>query len=37
LLTRTRDDGRRFIVPADEKLSAFMELESAIGACGKSS
>jgi hypothetical protein len=22
-----RDDGRRFIVPADEKLSAFVELE----------
>jgi hypothetical protein len=25
-----RDDGRRFIVHADEKLSAFVELESAI-------
>jgi hypothetical protein len=25
-----RDDGRRFIVRADEKLSAFVELESAI-------
>jgi hypothetical protein len=25
-----RDDGRRFIVRADEKLAAFMELESAI-------
>ena len=25
-----RDDGKRFIVQADEKLSAFMELESAI-------
>jgi hypothetical protein len=25
-----RDDGKRFIVRADEKLSAFVELESAI-------
>jgi hypothetical protein len=25
-----RDDGTRFIVHADEKLSAFVELESAI-------
>jgi len=25
-----RDDGRRFIVHADEKLSAFLELETAI-------
>jgi hypothetical protein len=25
-----REDGGRFIVRADEKLSAFMELESAI-------
>jgi hypothetical protein len=25
-----RDDGRRFIVYADEKLSAFLELERAI-------
>jgi len=25
-----RDDGRRFIVHADEKLSAFLELEGAI-------
>ena len=25
-----RDDGRRFVVHADEKLSAFVELESAI-------
>jgi len=24
-----RDDGRRFIVRADEKLTAFLELESA--------
>jgi hypothetical protein len=26
-----RDDGKRFVVHADEKLTAFMELESAIG------
>ena len=25
-----RDDGRRFVVRADEKLTAFLELESAI-------
>jgi hypothetical protein len=25
-----RDDGKRFVVHADEKLTAFMELESAI-------
>jgi hypothetical protein len=25
-------DGRRFVVRADEKLTAFLELESAIGA-----
>jgi hypothetical protein len=25
-----RDDGRRFIVHADEKLSAFLELERAV-------
>jgi hypothetical protein len=25
-----RDDGKRFIVRADEKLAAFMELEPAI-------
>jgi hypothetical protein len=30
-----RDDGKRFIVRADEKLAAFVELESAIRACGK--
>jgi hypothetical protein len=23
-----RDDGKRFVVPADEKLTAFVELES---------
>jgi hypothetical protein len=27
-----RDDGQRFIVHADEKLTAFMELESAVRA-----
>ena len=26
-----RDDGKRFVVRADEKLTAFMDLESAIG------
>jgi hypothetical protein len=30
-----RDDGKRFIVRADQKLTAFMELESAIGPCGE--
>ena len=30
-----RDDGKRFVVRADEKLTAFMELESAIRACGE--
>jgi hypothetical protein len=25
-----RGDGQRFVVPADEKLTAFMELESAV-------
>ena len=29
-----RDNGRRFVVRADEKLTAFLELESAIRACG---
>jgi len=29
-----RDDGKRFVVHADEKLTAFLELESAIPACG---
>jgi hypothetical protein len=28
-----RDDGKRFVVRADEKLTAFMQLESAICAC----
>jgi hypothetical protein len=30
-----RDDGKRFVVPADEKLTAFVELESVINACGE--
>jgi len=30
-----RDDGRRFVVRAEEKLSAFLQLESAICACGE--
>jgi hypothetical protein len=29
-----RDDGKRFIVRVDDKLTAFLELESAIRACG---
>jgi hypothetical protein len=28
-----RDDGKRFVVRADEKLTAFMELDLAIKAC----
>ena len=28
-----RDDGKRFIVHADEKLTAFLQLESAIRGC----
>ena len=32
---RYRDDGKRFVVRADKKLSAFMELESAIRGDGK--
>jgi len=30
-----RDDGKRFIVRADEKLTAFLELEVAIRVGGK--
>ena len=30
-----RGDGKRFVVQADEKLTAFLELESAICACGE--
>jgi hypothetical protein len=29
-----RDDGKRFVVRANEKLTAFVELECAIRACG---
>ena len=29
------DNGKRFIVHADEKLTAFVELESAIHSCGE--
>jgi hypothetical protein len=29
-----RDDGKRFVVHADEKLPAFVELEAASRACG---
>jgi hypothetical protein len=30
-----RDNGKRFIVRADEKVTAFIELESAVRACGE--
>jgi hypothetical protein len=30
-----RDDGKRFVVHADEKLTAFPELEAAIRTCGE--
>jgi hypothetical protein len=30
-----RDNGKRIVVHADEKLSSFLELESAIRACGE--
>jgi hypothetical protein len=30
-----RDDGKRFVVHAEEKLTAFIELESATRACGE--
>jgi hypothetical protein len=30
-----RGDGKRFVVHADEKLTAFVELESAIRACSE--
>ncbi len=29
-----RDDGKRFVVHADEKLTAFVELEAPIRGCG---
>jgi hypothetical protein len=30
-----RDDGKRFVVHADEKLTVFLELESATRRCGE--
>ena len=30
-----RDDGKRFVVRADEILTAFLEVEAAIRACGQ--
>jgi hypothetical protein len=30
-----RDNGKHFVVRADEKLTAFVELESAIFGCGE--
>ena len=30
-----RDDEKRYVVHADEKLTAFLELESATRACGE--
>jgi hypothetical protein len=30
-----RGDGKRFVARADEKLTAFVELESAVRTCGK--
>jgi hypothetical protein len=30
-----RDDGKRYVVNADEKLTAFLELEGAIRACAE--
>jgi hypothetical protein len=30
-----RDDGKRFIVRADEKLTAFVELEAAVWTCAE--
>ena len=30
-----RDDGKRLVVHADEKLTAFLELESAVRLCTK--
>jgi len=35
LLTHIPGNGKRFVVRADEKLTAFLELESAIQACGE--
>jgi hypothetical protein len=33
VLIEKYEDGKRFVVQADEKLTAFMELESAIRPC----
>ena len=33
--SRHRGDGKWFVVHADEKLTAFVELEAAISACGE--
>jgi hypothetical protein len=30
-----RDNGKRFVMRADEKLTAFLELEATIRTCGK--
>jgi hypothetical protein len=30
-----RDDGKRFVVWADEKVTAFLELEAAVRTCGE--
>jgi hypothetical protein len=30
-----RDDGKRFVGRADEKLTAFLELEAAVRGCGE--
>jgi hypothetical protein len=32
-----RDDGKRFLVPADEKLTAFLELKSAVSGMSRCS
>jgi hypothetical protein len=32
-----RCDGKRYVVRADEKLTAFVELEAAVRTCGKMS
>jgi hypothetical protein len=34
-MLQQRGDGKRFVARADEKLTAFLELESAIRVCGK--
>ena len=30
-----RDDGKRFVVRADEKLAAFLELDAAVWTCAE--